>query len=243
MVRIACGMTQREVAIRAGVRQQRVSDLELDRLASVSWAILERVAEALDVALYMDARWRHGDVDRLIDSVHASIVESVARELRRSGWEVTLEYSFNFYGERGSVDILAWTPATRTLLIVEVKSRLTDLQDLFATMAKKVRIVPGLLKTERGWDAVSVSRLLVMPGSTANRTVVERHEASFRATFPERGPAIRRWLKTPTGSIAGVWFISPTRVASTKPLIRVRKARSSRRCHGRAAVPSVDPLV
>ena len=63
---------------------------------------LDAVAAALDVTVYLDARWDDGDVDRLIDRAHARIVEHVVRSLRASGWEVLVEYGFNHYGDRGS---------------------------------------------------------------------------------------------------------------------------------------------
>ena len=96
-------------------------------------------------------------VDRLIDRAHASIVEHVVRELRDLGWEVLVEFGFNHYGDRGSVDVLAWHPATRTLLIVEVKSLLTDLQATFTSLAPRCAIVPMLARRDLGWD-VTVSQ-------------------------------------------------------------------------------------
>jgi hypothetical protein len=102
------------------------------------------------------------------------------------------EYSFNHFGERGSVDLVAWYPLTRALLVIEVKSLIVDLQDLFMALGRKVRVVPGLLRTERGWNAAAVSRVLVLPGTTP---------------------------------IAGVWFISPSRVATARQAVRVRRAK------------------
>jgi len=49
-------------------------------------------------------------------------VERVLAELRGHGWLVAAEASFNRYGERGSIDVLAFHPADRVVLVVEVKS-------------------------------------------------------------------------------------------------------------------------
>lgn len=114
------------------------------------------------------------------------------------------------------MDVLAWHEESRTLLIVEVKSRLTDLQATFTAFARKLRIVPGLVSRELGWDARNLGRLMVMPGSTANRSIVANHAATFATLFPERMPAIGAWLRRPDRSLGGVWFVSNVRGANAR---------------------------
>ena len=215
-VRLHRRQRQRDVAVLAGVSQSVVSRTEHGRLDELSFGALDAIAAALDVTVFLDARWDDGDVDRLIDRAHARIVEHVVSTLRESGWEVLVEYGFNHYGDRGSVDVLAWHEESRTLLIVEVKSRLTDLQAMFTSFARKLRIVPGLVRREHGWDARHLGRLVVMPGSTANRTIVANHAATFATLFPERMPAIGTWLRRPDRSLGGVWFVSNVHGANAK---------------------------
>ena len=164
---------------------------------------LDQIAAVLDVSIFLDAKWNGGIVDRLIDRAHASIVEAVVRELRDLGWEVVVEFGFNHYGDRGSVDVLAWHSASRTLLIVEVKSILTDLQSTFTSLATKMRMVPMLARRDLGWDVRSVSRLIVMPGSTANRATVARHEATFDVVLPDPHARNSFLAPEPNGSIRG----------------------------------------
>jgi len=210
----------------AGVSQSAVTRVERGDLTAITLETAERVAAALDITLRLDSRWHGGDGDRLIDREHASVVEVVVSELRAVGWEVLLEYTFNHYGERGSVDAIGWDAASQTLLIVEVKSRLTDLQDLLASLGRKLRIVPDLLGRERGWEPTSVGRMVVMPGWTANRAIVERHRAIFDASLPDRAVDVRRWLRNPRGpALAAVWFVSSSRVATRTRVHRVRKVR------------------
>lgn len=197
----------------AGVSQSAVARVERGDLTAITLETAERVAAALDITLRLDSRWRGGDGDRLIDREHASVVEVVVSELRAVGWEVLLEYTFNHYGERGSVDVIGWHAPSGTLVIVEVKSRLTDLQDLLASLGRKIRIVPDLLDRECGWKPASVGRMVVMPGWTANRAVVDRHRAIFDASFPGRAVDVHRWLRNPRDpSLAAVWFVSSSRV-------------------------------
>ena len=131
------------------------------------------------------------------------------RFLRENAWEVTVEYSFNHYGDRGSVDIVGWHAETRTLLIIEVKSRIADVQDLHATMDRKCRVVPGLLARKRGWRALNVGRVLVVVDTTTVRRTVLSHAVTFDAALPERTSAVRRWLRRPAGPVAGIWFLPP----------------------------------
>jgi Holliday junction resolvase-like predicted endonuclease len=184
------------------------------------------VARALDVTLRIEARWHGTDGKRLLDRSHASIVEVVARTLAGLGWQVVTEYTFNHFGERGSVDVAAWHPVTRSLVIVEVKSQVVDLQDLFASLGRKARVVPSLMRADRGWAAATVSRVLVLPGTTANRAIVSRHAATFAVSLPAGSQDVKRWLRAPANALAGIWFISPSRVTTARQVVRVRKARS-----------------
>jgi len=241
-VRVHLGQRQSDIAAAAGVSQRTISAIESGS-DEVALETVERVAAVVNVALRLESWWRNGDVERLLDRDHAAIVEHVVRELDGDGWQTRVEYTFNRLGERGSVDILAWHPGERTLLIIEVKSKLWDLQELFAAYGRKVRIVPELARSE-GWSAKHVGRVLVVLGTTANRNVVVRHARTFDSTFPDRTPEIRRWLQRPDRHLGGVWFISTGALAgaevATGRRVRVRprsshavRARSSR-ASGRA---------
>ena len=130
VLRQRLGWRQVDVAIDAGVSQQLISKIERGRSSRVSSATLRRVFAAVDADVVTYVRWRGGELDRLLDEGHASIVGSIATLLRRRGWQVLTEVTFSDYGERGSVDVLAWHPATRTLLVVEVKTEITSAEEL-----------------------------------------------------------------------------------------------------------------
>jgi hypothetical protein len=147
-----------------------------------------------------------------VDAAHAAIVDLVVGVLGKAGWRVELEFGFNVFGERESVDILAWHAATRTLLIVEVKSRFTDLQAMLLSLARKIRLVPDVAREELGWDPLAVGRIVVVNGSTERRSILAKHAATFDAALSARSVAIRTWLRAPSGPIAGVWLISPASV-------------------------------
>jgi len=223
-VRRHLGLRQLDVGRAAGVDQKIVSLLESGRFERVSVARFRRVCAALGIQPVLELRWRGGQIDRLIDRDHARIVEAVVAELARLGWETTPEFTFNVWGERGSVDILAWHPGKRVLLLIEVKTRLTDLQRLLMAMSKKLRLVPGLVAEERGWRRAGLGHVVVVLDCRANRSTVATHDATFAATFPARTARVRAWLRSPVGDLAGVWFLALRQEAhpDDEPSRRVR---------------------
>jgi len=250
-VRTHAGLTQDDVSGRAGVDRSVMTDLEQGRLEQVSLRTARRLCEPLEIELVVDARWRGGAVDRLLDRDHAAVVNHVVKAFSAAGWIVEAEVTFNEFGERGSVDIVAWHPERLVLAIIEVKTALTDLQAMLMSLSRKVRIVPGVLAEQRGWRRRHLGRLLVVVGSTSNRTVVRRHEGLFEATFPSESRAVLRWIRDPSDDLAGLWFVSPVVVrhassptssrARTAPSLsrgsvgRVRGACTRARSRGRAA--------
>lgn len=226
-VRHRLGWTQRQLATRIGLSQQVISLFERGHLDDLTVRTARRIARALEISLSFEPRWRGGESARLLDADHAATVNDIVRILRAGGWEVAVEYTFNHVGERGALDIVAWHAPSRCLLLVEVKSRLLDTQATLATLDRKARLVPMLLARDRGWTAASVGVVLAMPGSTANRSAVARHAATFASALPDRAAAVRSWLRRPRGRLAAVWFLSNTSVGSgTKPMATRRRVRS-----------------
>lgn len=217
------GLRQRDLASAAGVSPNQVSRVELGRLDELTFRAFDKITSSLQITVTLSPQWRGGAGDRLVDREHAALVAEVARVLVELDWEIVPEYTFNHFGDRGSVDLLAWHEPSRTLLVVEVKSRINDLQTLFARIATKARVVPGLVARERQWHARHVARLIVVDDTTANRTTVARHRALFDAAYPARTVAIRSWLRAPASALAGVWFVRLSRTAGLKRPLRVRR--------------------
>ena len=204
------GWTQERLATAAGVSAWIVYRIEGGHADAVLTGSLTRVVTALDGYLSVRVLWHGEGLDRLRDRRHAALVEQVVDILRADGWVVEPEASFNVFGERGSIDILAFHPTTGALLVVEVKTVIPDVGGMLATLDRKVRHAPGLTRAQ-GWEVRSVSRLLVVQeGSTARRRVGE-HGATFAAALPARNVEVRRWLRAPNGHLAGILFLSDPR--------------------------------
>jgi hypothetical protein len=96
-----------------------------------------RIAGALGATVSVRILWQGEGLDRLLDAAHADLTETVLRLLRDSGWEVATEVSFNVRGERGAIDILAFHHSTKSLLVIEIKSVVPDLQAMLGTLDKR----------------------------------------------------------------------------------------------------------
>lgn len=180
---------QVDVATAAGLSQQLVSDLERGKLSRMTVRLIRSIGAVLEIEMPFGPRWRGPELHRLLDAEHAAIVELVVGDLRRLGWTVLVEWSFNHYGERGSVDIVAWHSSFQALAVIEVKTRIVDLQDLLATHDRKVRIATLVLPREQGWKPRWIGRLVVLPDRSPVRAAVDRHRAVLDAVLPA-GPSM-----------------------------------------------------
>ena len=206
-IRIRLGLRQSDVAAAARVSRSFVSSVERGQARGASIGKLAAVCVALGADLDVWIRWRGEGLDRLLDEGHATLVDQVVAKLRGGGWDVALEVTFNEFGERGSIDVLAWHPDSRSLLVVEVKSVVPDAQGTLAPLDRKTRLAPKIAR-DRGSDPVSVSRLLVIREGPTNRRRVARFGELFKAALPHRNAEVRRWIARPDGPLAGLLFLS-----------------------------------
>jgi transcriptional regulator with XRE-family HTH domain len=208
------GWRQVDVSRAAKLSQDDISRGERGRMRDV--AKLRRHAAALDADFTISIRWRGGDLDRLVDEGHAQVVGWVVALLSGFGWEVRTEISYSFYGERGSIDVLAWHAQTRTLLVVEVKTELTSLEETLRKHDEKQRLAAQIAKERLGWERpAGVCRMLVLPETSTARRRVARHAAVLDRAYRLRGAAARSWLRSPDGAPSLLVFASRTQRART----------------------------
>lgn len=218
------GWTQEELGSKVRVSRSVVWRLERGQADRVAVQTLVRVAAVLGARVDVRLLWHGEGLDRLLDAGHASLLDRTLAILVSTDWEVATEVSFDVRGERGSIDILAFHAATGTLLVIEVKSVVPDMQAMLHGLDRKTRLGPEIARA-RGWNVRVVARILVLPEErTARRRVVE-HGATFRAALPDRNPTIRRWIRLPSGSLAGLLFLSDARQASARH--RISRASGS----------------
>ena len=79
-------------------------------------------------------------------------------------WVLAPEVSYSIYGEHGVIDILAWHPDRRALLVIELKTDIVDVNDLAGSADRRRRLARKIV-AEKGWDPVTVSVwVVVAPG-------------------------------------------------------------------------------
>jgi transcriptional regulator with XRE-family HTH domain len=221
---------QADLAEKAGVSRWVVMRIERGRVAGVPVDKVRRVAAALDAQIDMHVRWRGGDLARLINSRHAAMHEAMARFFdRQSPWLAEPEVSFSIWGERGTIDILAWHPLARAVLIVELKSELVDINDLLGTLDRKRRLATQVAET-RGFHPALIGTWLVVADSRTNRNAVAAHRAAIRNKLPTDGRGIGRWLDRPDGHLAALSFLPRVQgmhlAGQTAPIKRVNQPRT-----------------
>jgi transcriptional regulator with XRE-family HTH domain len=190
------GWTQAELGRRAGCSGSVVSRLERGNLRACSLALLERLFGALDAGVVLSIRWRGGELDRLLDADHARLAEAWAGR-RTDRWEARAEVTYNVYGDRGSIDDLAFDARTGTLLVVELKTGIFEVGRTVSKLDEKARIAAAEAR-RFGWHVRRVVVALVVADSTTNRRRVEAHAAAF-GRFSFRGREALAWLRRPDG--------------------------------------------
>jgi transcriptional regulator with XRE-family HTH domain len=188
-VRLRRGLTQSEVGAAAGLGRSTVSSIELGNVEQASLRTARAIARVLGISLTVDARWRGAEATRLLEERHGALVREVAAVLAGLGFEVRVEYTFNIWGERGSIDVLAWHPLLRAVVAIEVKTRLVDFQ--------------------------AIGSVLVLPEESWARHAVRRFVPILDTAFPARTVQVRRWLLRPIGDLRGIWFLSNDGLGST----------------------------
>jgi transcriptional regulator with XRE-family HTH domain len=230
------GWTQDVLGAQASVSRELVSRAERGRIRSIPLGSIERMAEALGASVSLTVRWNGEQLDRLIDARHAAIQEATASLLALLGWEVRPEVSFNHFGDRGRIDLLAYNRPLRLLLVVEVKSGIGDLQDTLGRLDVKMRVARHVAR-DLGWqDALTSVPAMVIGESRRSRHVVAEHAALF-AGFTIRGRAALAWVRqpvlpAPTGLL---WFAERADAARVGVGARARRSNRSNRSNSHQA--------
>ena len=107
-LRMHRGWRQEDLGRAVGVSRSVVWRVERGRRPGITIDTLDAVAAALGASIDMVLRWEGEGLDRLLDEGHARLVDEVVRRLTALGWVVAVEVSFSRYGERGSIDVMAW---------------------------------------------------------------------------------------------------------------------------------------
>lgn len=218
------GWRQEDAAVRAGVHRSTWSLIERGHLDHLTFATARRCLEAVEAKLDLQPRWRGAELDRLLDEEHATLQAAWKERLEQWRWTVVAEASFNYYGDRGRIDLLAWHPESQRLAVIEIKTEVADAQGLLGALNVKVRVA-SRVSLSLGWPRPTrVVPILIVRDTTTARDRVARLSPLFGA-FTCRGRGGVSWLRRPTGDCAGILIFSDLRGANESRVKRVGRHR------------------
>jgi transcriptional regulator with XRE-family HTH domain len=215
-VRTALGLSQRAFADRIGRSQAYVSLLERGLIGTLSVVELDRVCKSLGATLVLGVEAPvliAGPRQR--DAAHARCVAYVARRLRADGWLVEREVPVGSPSRPGWIDIVAFNPTSRVLLVIEVKTELVDLGGLERQLGWYVREAPRRAAT-LGWATEAVLGCVLMLSTTATDDRLRENAPGIRQVFPLRSRDLMNVLRGGSVPRRG-WFL-----AMIDPRSRVR---------------------
>jgi transcriptional regulator with XRE-family HTH domain len=200
------GWRQDDLAERARIGQEAVAKVEAGRLGTMRVSSIRAIVTAFGLSYDPDVRGLGASQDRLLDQRHATLLGWCATWLSTLAWLVRAEIPYSEWGERGSIDLLAWHAPSASLLVVEIKTELASLEAKLRKLDEKVRLATTIVRPF-GWHPASVSRLLVLPADRTQRRRVLAHAAVLDQAFPMRSNEVRTRCRESSGSIAGLLFL------------------------------------
>jgi transcriptional regulator with XRE-family HTH domain len=240
MLRIRRGWRQLDVGIKASLSAAAIGRQENGILGSLH--ALEVHAAVFGLRLDVRLLGRAGELTRLSDEEHAALVETAAAAFRQQGFLTETEASFSEWGERGRIDLLALNPRSGMLVIVEAKTQLLDLQDLFGALNVKERLAPSVAG-HLGWQVRRRVTILWVAATSANREVVRAHPTLFA------GFAVRRFGALSEGRdarvlcwIAAVTAARPAWIAGRQRVRPRRRQHLSPRADNPTRTIATDPF-
>jgi len=185
-MRLAFGMGQRALAGRIGRSQGYVSLVERGNVAGLSIVEADAIARALGATLVfgVEAPVMLGG-PRQRDAAHSRCVAYVARRLAVAGWNVRREVAIGTRERPGWIDILAFNPESRVLLVIEVKTDLADMGGLERQLGWYQREATIVCR-DHGWEPTGIMATALGLATTANDIRVRSNAVSLGQVFPHR---------------------------------------------------------
>jgi transcriptional regulator with XRE-family HTH domain len=223
-LRRAIGWSQRELARRAGVSQSLVSAIENGRLSTLTFGTATQLLDAMGSRLIVDAtRPFLMDRERQREPVHARCTSYIGRRLSRAGWEVRSEVEIGGDRARGWIDLLAYHPVARVVLVIEVKTEIHD----FGALERQV----GWYEREMwaaarrfGWRPVAARSAVLVLATEASESRLRQLRPEVDRVFPSRArdldPLIHQPAETRRWAGRAIAMIDPAsrRSAWVRPL-------------------------
>jgi transcriptional regulator with XRE-family HTH domain len=185
-------LTQAAVSQALGISRSYYAAIEAAR-ANPSIALVDRIGETLGLRVGLVASPIVAITDPVVrDAVHARCSAYVMRRLQSAGWLVLREVEIADGRLRGWIDLLAFDPRTRTLLIVEIKTSIDDIGRLERQIGWYARAVATAVPA--AWQPARVVAWVLALASADVDEVIARHRAILASGFPGRAASMREVL-------------------------------------------------
>jgi hypothetical protein len=119
------------------------------------------------------------------DPAHARCTACVTARLERDGWLTVTEVEIGGDRSRGWIDVLAYHPGHRLLLVVEIKTEIRDLGAIERTLGWYEREA-WLAARRFGWRPNELVGCLLLLATEMNEARIGDNRAAFTAGFPIR---------------------------------------------------------
>jgi transcriptional regulator with XRE-family HTH domain len=181
--RHAMGWSRDELAARASVSSGMVSLIEAGGV-NFSCDLAGRLLSTLGVTVDLRYQVPHTET-RQRDVAHIACVAYVRRRLEREGWLVLREVEIVHGRSHGWIDVLAYDPVTRVLLVIEVKTEIHDVGRIERTLAWYGREAWAVAKG-LGWQPSVVRTWLLIMATEANDARIKANRDAVAQSFPGR---------------------------------------------------------
>jgi len=158
----------------------------------MSLKVIARISDAmgLEVDLSLRPPFISG---RQRDAAHAQCGAYVQRRLEASGWLVEREVEIVHGRSHGWIDLLAFGPATRSMLIIEIKTEVDDLGRIERTLGWYGR--EAWTSARRlGWRPIRTAVWLLVLATEVNDERIRANRDALAAAFPGRASEIQAAL-------------------------------------------------
>jgi transcriptional regulator with XRE-family HTH domain len=213
--RAARRATQAQVASRIGVSRSRYADLERGEGAAAPLELWVQVGIALGRPLAVAfSRDLESPSSGPLDAGHLAGQELVLRLARQHGRHPDVELTLGSGRQPHTADVVLRDQRQRTLMLLEILNRITDLGGSARSTERKARELEGLAILaggDRSPYRVAVGWLLT--DTAANRRIAATYPEFFRSRFGGSSVALARALvdgTDPPARPAVVW-IDPAR--------------------------------
>lgn len=195
--RLKLGWSQEYLGQRCGLAQSTISLIERALAVEVPLATLVRILRVLDVEAELVLRPPHvPGHGRQRDAAHARAVAHVRGRLEGLGWRVATEVSITSGRWRGWIDVLAYHPGEHVLLVIEVKTEISDMGEIDRQLGWYEREAWAAAR-QLAWRPRAVTGLLLLLMTAANDERLRENRDAFAQAYPVRAEELAALVEDP----------------------------------------------